>query len=151
MPNMAKYALLAHIWVRKIWWSEVSRKRSCKMQFRHVGLRSIGPSSQKLWPNQFFCRSPHCNYNIKLEMGAIMWLSCMGLYLLKIVLVAHPTYEKISGVSGIPKFRLLVFLGHPNQQACLYWSINYGKLKTWSARTIRDRKESISTDVTSFN
>ena len=41
----------------------------------------------------------------------------MGLYLLKIVLVAHPTYEKISGVSGIPKFRLLVFLGQPTEYA----------------------------------
>ena len=38
--------------------SGVSLKRSCKMQFRRVGLRSIGPSSQKLWPNQFFGRFP---------------------------------------------------------------------------------------------
>ena len=30
----------------------VSLRRSCKMLFRCVGLRSIGPSSQKLWPYQ---------------------------------------------------------------------------------------------------
>ena len=54
MPNMAKYAFLAHIWARQIWSSGVSLKRSCKMLFRRVGLRSIGPSSQKLWPNQLF-------------------------------------------------------------------------------------------------
>ena len=43
MPNMAKYAFLALL----IWSSGVSLKRSCKMQFRRVGLRSIGPSIQK--------------------------------------------------------------------------------------------------------
>ena len=47
MPNM-------HIWVCQIWSSGVPLKRSCRMQFRRVGLRSIGPSSQKLWPNQNF-------------------------------------------------------------------------------------------------
>ena len=36
MPNM-------HIWVRAIWSSGVSLKRSCKMQFRRVSLRSIDP------------------------------------------------------------------------------------------------------------
>ena len=70
-----------HIWVhilaRAIWSSGVSLKRSCKMQFRRVGLRSIGPSSQKLWPNQIFGRFPHCNYNVKLKMARQM--SFMGL------------------------------------------------------------------------
>ena len=42
-PNM----LNMHIWPRQIWSSGVSLKRSCKMQFRRIGLRSIGPSSQK--------------------------------------------------------------------------------------------------------
>ena len=37
-----------YIWSRQIWSIGVSLKRSCKMQFRRVGLRSIGPSSQKL-------------------------------------------------------------------------------------------------------
>ena len=58
-----------HIWARKIWSSGVSLKRSCKMQFRRVGLRSIGPSSQKLWQNQIFDRFPRCNYNVKLQSG----------------------------------------------------------------------------------
>ena len=40
-----------HIWARAIWSSGVSLKRSCKMQFRRVGHRSIGHFSQKLWPN----------------------------------------------------------------------------------------------------
>ena len=75
--NMAKYAILAHIFTRQIWSSGVSLKRSCKMLFRRVGLRSIGPSSQKLWPNQFFGRFPHCNYNVKLKMARQM--SFMGL------------------------------------------------------------------------
>ena len=48
MPNMAKYAFLAPILAGQIWSSGVSLKRSCKMQFRRIGLRSIGPSSQKL-------------------------------------------------------------------------------------------------------
>ena len=73
----AKYAFLAHIWVRQIWSSGVSLKRSCKMLFRRIGLRSIGPSSQKLWPNQIFGRFPHCNYNVKLKMACTM--SFMGL------------------------------------------------------------------------
>ena len=59
----------ARIWAPQIWSSGVSLKRSCKMQFRRVGLRSIGPSSQKLWPNQIFGWSPHCNYNVKLQIG----------------------------------------------------------------------------------
>ena len=37
----------ARIWVRQIWSSEVSLKRSYKMQFRCIGFRSIGPPSQK--------------------------------------------------------------------------------------------------------
>ena len=37
-----------HIWARQIWSSGVSLRRSCKMQFTRVGLKSIGPSSQKL-------------------------------------------------------------------------------------------------------
>ena len=69
-PNM-------HIWARQIWSSGRSLKRSCKMRFRRVGLRSIGPSSQKLWPNQIFGRFPHCNYNVKLKIAARM--SFMGL------------------------------------------------------------------------
>ena len=36
-----------YICARQIWSSGVSLKRSCKMQFIRVGLRSIGPSSQK--------------------------------------------------------------------------------------------------------
>ena len=47
-PNMPNMHIWVHIWARKIWSSGVSLKRSCKMQFRRVGLRSIGPSSQKL-------------------------------------------------------------------------------------------------------
>ena len=32
-----------------------------------VQIRSIGPSSQKLWPNQIFGQFPHCNYSVTLE------------------------------------------------------------------------------------
>ena len=67
----------ARIWARQIWSSGVSLKRSCKMQFRRVGLRSIGPSSQKLWPNQIFGRFPHCYYNVKLKMACT--IAFMGL------------------------------------------------------------------------
>ena len=59
----------ARIWASQIWSSVVSLKRSCKMQFRHVDLVSIGPPSQKLWPNQIVVRRPHCNYNVKLEVA----------------------------------------------------------------------------------
>ena len=55
MPNM-------HIWVRQIWSSGVSLKRSCKKQFRRVGLRSMGPSSQKLWPILIFAPGPGINF-----------------------------------------------------------------------------------------
>ena len=47
-PNMPNMHIWVHIWAGAIWSSGVSLKRSCKMQFRRVGLRSIGPSSQKL-------------------------------------------------------------------------------------------------------
>ena len=57
-PNMPNMHIWVHIWARKIWSSGVSLKRSCKMQFRRVGLRSIGPSSQKLWHNQIFVGHP---------------------------------------------------------------------------------------------
>ena len=57
--SYAKFGIFGHIWhiwadtwARQIWSSGVYLKISCKMQFRRVGLRSIGPSSQKLWPNQ---------------------------------------------------------------------------------------------------
>ena len=69
--------ILARIWARQIWSSGVSLKRSCKMLFRRVGLRSIGPSSQKLWPNQIFDRFPYCNYNVKLKMACT--IAFMGL------------------------------------------------------------------------
>ena len=64
----------AHIWACQIWSSGVSLKRSCKMQFRRVGLRSIGPSSQKLWPNQIFGWFPHCNYNVNFICVALRHL-----------------------------------------------------------------------------
>ena len=62
----------ARIWAPQLWSSGVSLKRSCKIQFRRVGLRLIGPSSQKLWQNQIFGRFSHCNYNVivKLQMGS---------------------------------------------------------------------------------
>ena len=47
-PYLAMFGHSLHIWARQIWSSEVSLKRSCKMQFRCVTHRSIGPSSQKL-------------------------------------------------------------------------------------------------------
>ena len=59
----------ARILARQIWSSGVSLKRSCKMQFRRLGLRSIGPSSQKLWPNFIFGRLPHFDYNVKHQSG----------------------------------------------------------------------------------
>ena len=70
-PNTVFGRIWACIWACQIWSSGVSLKRSCKMQFKRVGLRSIGPSSQK------FGRFPHCNYNVKLEMACRM--SFMGL------------------------------------------------------------------------
>ena len=48
------------IWAHQIWLSGVSLKRSCKMQFRRFDLRSIGPPSQKVWPNLIFAWFPHC-------------------------------------------------------------------------------------------
>ena len=71
-PKWISGQIWAHIWARQIWSKGVSLKRSCKMQFRRVGLRSIGPSSQKLWPNQIFGRFPHCNYNVKLKKDGRM-------------------------------------------------------------------------------
>ena len=53
-PKMHIWHIWARIWARQIWSSGVSLKRSCKVQFRRVGLRSIWPSSQKSWPN-FIC------------------------------------------------------------------------------------------------
>ena len=44
-PNMPNMHIWVHIWAREIWSSGVSLKRSGKMQFKRVGLRSIGPSS----------------------------------------------------------------------------------------------------------
>ena len=38
----------------KIWSSGVSPKKASKMQLRNVDLRSVGHSSQKLWPKTFF-------------------------------------------------------------------------------------------------
>ena len=52
LAYLAIFGHIWHIWARKIWSCGVSLKRSCKMQFSNrVGLRSIGPSSQKLQPN----------------------------------------------------------------------------------------------------
>ena len=70
-PNMHPNMHIWHIWpylacfAPQIW----SLKRSCKMQFRRIGFRSIGTSSQKLQPDLIFGRFPHCNYNVKLESG----------------------------------------------------------------------------------
>ena len=49
-PNM-------HFWVRQIWSSGVSLKRSCKSQFRCIVLRSIGLSIQK-FKSQFLADFP---------------------------------------------------------------------------------------------
>ena len=73
-PNMHPNMHTWHIWPYLAYLGapnlvRVSLKRSCKMQFRRVGLRSIGPSSQKLQPNLIFGLFPHCNYNVKLQSG----------------------------------------------------------------------------------
>ena len=49
--NRNKCQKMHSIWARQIWPRGVSHKRSCKMQFRYVDLRSIGSPSQKLGPN----------------------------------------------------------------------------------------------------
>ena len=94
-PIMSNMVIGAHICVRQIWSSRVSLERSCKMQFRRIDLASVGPSSQKL--------------ETKLNVWPIapMWLQCKikngcqnvvyGSIMLKIVLVAHLTYENQSG------------------------------------------------------
>ena len=79
-PNTVFGRIWACIWACQIWSSGVSLKRSCKMQFRRIDLVSIGPPSQKLWPNLIFGWFPHCNYNVKLNsaggflfIGLKMW------------------------------------------------------------------------------
>ena len=53
----------------------MSLKRPCKIQFRCVGGRSIGPvkSYDQI---SFLARSPHCNYNVKFKVvaGADLWV-----------------------------------------------------------------------------
>ena len=79
-----------HIWARAIWSSGVSLKRSCKMQFRRVGPRSIGPSGQKLWPNQFFGRFLHCNYNVQLQSGGLCnWSIMLKVYVCHFLTKLH--------------------------------------------------------------
>ena len=57
------------IWayVKKIWSSGVSPKKALRMQLRDVDLRSVGHSSQKLWPKTFFGIKMPCilHYNAK--------------------------------------------------------------------------------------
>ena len=80
-PNMIKWGIL---------------KRTCKMQFRHVGLRSIGPSSQKLWPNQSFGRSPHCKCKTsKLWPERIYGSIMLNIFVCHFLTKIHPffTYE----------------------------------------------------------
>ena len=105
-PNM-------HIWVIQIWSSAVSLKRSCKMQFRRVGLKSIGPSSQKLWPNQIFGWlvitmhkkiiakfSTIQNYKVPLdsEISAQLFLLCLTSSVLSGIL---PTNSGILPISAV--------------------------------------------------
>ena len=58
-----------HIWARQIWSNGVSLKNLAKCSSEALDFRPIGPSSQKLWPNQFFGWFPHRNYFVKLQMG----------------------------------------------------------------------------------
>ena len=45
--------VLGVIWpYLSIWLTEISLKKSSKMEFRLIDLRSLGPPSQKLWTNQ---------------------------------------------------------------------------------------------------
>ena len=66
-PNTPNTVIGARIWARIIWSIGVSLKRSWKMKFRRIDLVSIGPPSQKLWPNLIFGWFPHCNYNVKIK------------------------------------------------------------------------------------
>ena len=68
-----------HIFARQIWSSGVSLRRSCKMQFRRINLRSIGPSSRKLRLNLIFGRFSHCN--LERFMGLWIWNFTSGLVL----------------------------------------------------------------------
>ena len=57
-----------HIWALQIWSSGVSLKRSCKMQFRRVDLRSKGPTVKSYDQISFLVRSHHWNYYVKHRM-----------------------------------------------------------------------------------
>ena len=67
--DLFKDTPLDHIWraeIRAQIWPNMVWKRSCKMQFRLVHLVPIGPpgSYDQI---SFLARSPHCNYNVKLQ------------------------------------------------------------------------------------
>ena len=67
-PNM-------HTWERQISSRGVSMKRSCKMQFRHAGLRSIGLPVRSYDLISFLAWWPQHNYNVKLQSGGLSFLS----------------------------------------------------------------------------
>ena len=69
-------------WASQLWSSGVSLKRSCKMQIRRADLASIGPPSQKLWPNVIFAWFPQCNYNTNYpRCGVTGWTCFVSIFL----------------------------------------------------------------------
>ena len=92
-PNMPNMHIWVHIWARKIWSSGVSLKRSCKMQFRRVDLRSIGPLSQKWWQNPILNVHPHV-FIVVNNSGEIYFSKCSHLC----IQVVHEVVENLGDV-----------------------------------------------------
>ena len=100
LPPLCIFGQICITMALQIWSSGVSLKRSCKMQFRRVDLRSIGPPSQKLWPNLIFARFPNCNYN-----GGMRW--------------GGPVLREGAGIFGINAFSDISFYWPKDQESSL--------------------------------
>ena len=90
--------------MRQIWLSGVSLKRSFKMQFRRVGLRSIGPSSQKLHPNLIF--GPIAPLYVKLQKGC--WVYNAGNFCVSFLSKLNPFFTLRGKKLGRPNIQVIL-------------------------------------------
>ena len=95
------------------------------MQFRCVDLVSIGPPSQKLWPNLIFAQFPSCNYKVNCPRCGVTGITCffVNSSVLSVILKWFGNYKNSSKwfwqLFDFLNRTTVAYMTRPHSAACL--------------------------------
>ena len=95
------------------------------MQFKCVDLVSIGPPSQKLWPNLIFAQFPSCNYKVNCPRCGVTGIICffVNSSVLSVILKWFGNYKNSSKwfwqLFDFLNRTTVAYMTRPHSAACL--------------------------------